>query len=42
MYLKETYIKVRVGISLPDNFPIENGLNQVGSLSPLLLNFGLG
>jgi hypothetical protein len=33
--------KVRTGKYLPDNFPIQNGLKQGDTLSPLLFNFAL-
>jgi hypothetical protein len=39
--LNETYSKVRIGKHLSDNFPIQNGLKQYDSLSPLLFNFSL-
>jgi hypothetical protein len=41
MCLNETYSKVRIGIHLSDNFPIQNGLKQGDALSPLLFNFAL-
>jgi hypothetical protein len=41
MCLNETHRKVRVGKILSDKFPIQNGLKQGNSLSPLLLNFAL-
>jgi hypothetical protein len=41
MYLNETYSKVRIGKLLSDNFPIQNGLKQGYTLSPLLFNFAL-
>jgi hypothetical protein len=41
MCLNETFSKVRVGKHLSYNFPIQNGLNQGDSLSPLLFNFAL-
>jgi hypothetical protein len=37
--LNETYSKVRVGKLLCDKFPIQNGLKQGDSLSPLIFNF---
>jgi hypothetical protein len=37
--LNETYIKVRIGKYLSDNFPIQNGLKKGDALSPLLFNF---
>jgi hypothetical protein len=39
--LNETYSKVRVGKLLSDKFPIQNGLKQGNTLSPLLFNFAL-
>jgi hypothetical protein len=41
MCLNETYGKVRIGKHLSDNFPIQNGLKQGDTLSPLLFNFAL-
>jgi hypothetical protein len=41
MCLNETYIKVRIGKYLSDNFPIQNGLKQGDALSPLLFNIAL-
>jgi hypothetical protein len=41
MCLNETYSKVRIGKLLSDKFPIQNGLKQGDSLSPLLFNFAL-
>jgi hypothetical protein len=41
MCLNETYSKVRIGKHLSDSFPIQNGLKQGDSLSPLLSNFAL-
>jgi hypothetical protein len=41
MCLNETYSKVRIGKHLSDSFPIQNGLKQGDTLSPLLFNFGL-
>jgi hypothetical protein len=41
MCMNETYSKVRVGKLLSDKFPIQNGLKQGDSLSPLLFNFAL-
>jgi hypothetical protein len=41
MCLNETYIKVRIGKHLSNNFPIQNGLKQGDALSPLLYNFAL-
>jgi len=37
----EAYSRVRLGKSLPDIFPIENGLKQGDTLSPLLFIFSL-
>jgi hypothetical protein len=39
--LNETRSKVRMVKYLSDNFPIQNGLNQGDTLSPLLFNFAL-
>jgi hypothetical protein len=41
MCMNETYNKVRVGKLLSHKFPIQNGLKQGDSLSPLLFNFAL-
>jgi hypothetical protein len=41
MCLNETYSKVDVGKHLHDTFPIQNGMKQGDSLSPLLFNFAL-
>jgi hypothetical protein len=41
MCLNETYSNVHVGKLLSDEFPIQNGLKQADSLSPLLFNFSL-
>jgi hypothetical protein len=41
MCSNETYIKVRIGKHLSDNFSIQNGLKQGDALSPLLFNFTL-
>jgi sorting nexin-29 len=41
MCLNETYSKVRIGKHLSESFPIQNGLKQGDSLSPLLFNFAL-
>jgi hypothetical protein len=41
MCLNETYGKVHISKHLSDHFPIQNGLNQGGALSPLLFNFAL-
>jgi hypothetical protein len=41
MCLNEAYSKVRIGIHLSDNFPIQNGLKQSDGLSPQLFNFAL-
>jgi hypothetical protein len=35
------YSKVHIGKHLSDSFPIQNGLQQRGALSPLLFNFAL-
>jgi hypothetical protein len=39
MCLNETYIKVRIGKHLSDNFPIKDGLRKGDALAPLLFNF---
>jgi hypothetical protein len=41
MCLNETYSKDRMGKHLSDSFPIQNGLKQGDTLSPLLFNFAL-
>jgi hypothetical protein len=41
MCLNETYIKVRIGKYLSDNFAIQNHLKEGDALSPLLFNFAL-
>jgi hypothetical protein len=41
MRLSETYIKVRIGKHIPENFPIQNGLKQGDALSPLFFNLAL-
>jgi hypothetical protein len=41
MCLNETYSKVRIGKLSSDKFPIQNGLKQGDSLSPLLFSFAL-
>jgi hypothetical protein len=41
MCLNETYSKVRICKLLSDKFPVQNGLEQVDALSPLLFNFAL-
>jgi hypothetical protein len=41
MCLNETYSKVRMGKTLSQCFPIQNGLKQGDALSPLLFNFAL-
>jgi hypothetical protein len=35
------YGKVRIGKHLSDSFPIQNGIKQGYTLSPMLLNFAL-
>jgi hypothetical protein len=42
MCLNETYKKFCIGKNLSDAFPIQNGLKQGDTLSPLLFNFALG
>jgi retron-type reverse transcriptase len=39
--LHETYSRVRIGKHLSDRFPIQNGLKQGDTLSPLLFNLAL-
>jgi hypothetical protein len=39
--LNESYSKVRTGKNMSDAFPIQSGLKQGDSLSPLLFNFAL-
>jgi hypothetical protein len=39
MCIKETCSKVRIGIYLSDNFPVQNGIKQGDGLSPFLFNF---
>jgi hypothetical protein len=39
--LNKTYNKVHIGKHLSDSFPIQNGLKQLDSLSPLLFSFVL-
>jgi hypothetical protein len=39
--LNETYSKILVGKHLSDTFPIQNGLKQGDTLSPLVFNFAL-
>jgi hypothetical protein len=41
MCLNEMYSKVCIGKHLSDNFPVQNGLKQGDTLSPLLFNFAL-
>jgi hypothetical protein len=41
MCLNETYSEVRIGKLLSDKFPIQNGVKQGDSLSPLLFKFTL-
>jgi hypothetical protein len=41
MCLNETYSIVRIGKNLSDKFPVQNGLEQGDTLSPLLFNFAL-
>jgi hypothetical protein len=39
--LTETCSEVRIGKHLSDSFPIQNGLKQADTLTPLLFNFAL-
>jgi hypothetical protein len=41
MCLNETYSKVHISKYLSDNSPLQNGLKQRNSLSPLLFSFAL-
>jgi hypothetical protein len=41
MCLNKTNNKVRIGSHLSDTFPVQNGLKQGDSLSPLLFNFAV-
>jgi hypothetical protein len=41
MCLNETYSTVYIGKNLSDKFPIQNGLKQGDTLSPLVFNFAL-
>jgi hypothetical protein len=41
MCLNETYSRVHIGKHLFDMFPIQNGLKQGDTLSPLLFSFAL-
>jgi hypothetical protein len=41
MCLNETYNKIRIDKRLSDTFPLQNGLKQGDTLSPLLFNFAL-
>jgi sorting nexin-29 len=41
MCLNETYRKFHIGKHLSDSFPIQNGLKQGDTISPLLFNFAL-
>jgi hypothetical protein len=41
MCSNETYSKVRIGNHLSKNFPIQNGLKEGDTLSPLLFNFAI-
>jgi hypothetical protein len=41
IYLNEKYIRVPIDKYLSDSFPIQNGLKQGDTLSPLLFNFAL-
>jgi hypothetical protein len=41
MCLNETYNKVHIGKHFSDTFPIQNGLKQGDTLSPLLFTFAL-
>jgi len=42
MCLNEIYSKVDIGKNLTDEFPVQNGLKQGNSLSPLFLNIPTG
>jgi hypothetical protein len=41
MFLNETYSRVRICKHLSESFPIQDGLKQGDSLSPLLFSFAL-
>jgi hypothetical protein len=41
MCINKTNSKVRIGRHLCDTFPVQNGLKQGDSLSPLLFNFAV-
>jgi hypothetical protein len=41
MYLNETYIEVHIGKNVSGSFPLQNGLKQGDTLSPLFFTIAL-